>query len=365
MSAKDNSPKARLKRKLTPFLAQEMLYDYATGSLDADREGAIKEYLETDRESQNALEQIKQALEYVDQLAKTEIEAETLVHLKDAESALSLGKKYSSWTAWPETLRWSITAITISFTVAFAVLLVPWNELTSTRKNGTVEVARIPVETSGDEPVAEATPDEQGAAEEIEGSGDEIADVGEEAGHSHANEANAPTVPVAAVSPSPVQVVKVSPAPVAGQAGKPSPSPATAVAAATTASNTAANTVTKNPPANRSGAPADETDTAIRDGKPKGFVYRAFMTLADLDSLGPQIADDIRALGAEKAGEVELGWNRGAGRYYHFSLPEENEKKVIERLQVYGPVRISKDPHPRIMPTGQVRFILWVESAPQ
>jgi hypothetical protein len=87
------------------------------------------------------------------------------------------------------------------------------------------------------------------------------------------------------------------------------------------------------------------------------------MTLGDLENIGPKIAEQIRELGGEKAGEVELGWKRGTGRYYHFAMPETNEKQLLEKLQAYGPVRISKDPHPRVMPEGQVRFILWIESA--
>jgi hypothetical protein len=96
--------------------------------------------------------------------------------------------------------------------------------------------------------------------------------------------------------------------------------------------------------------------------KTKGYVYRAFMDLKNLEVIAPKIADMIRSMGGEKAGEVELGWRRGTGRYFHFSLPESNEKKIIEQLQVFGPVRISKDPHPRVMPEGQVRFILWIEA---
>jgi hypothetical protein len=94
----------------------------------------------------------------------------------------------------------------------------------------------------------------------------------------------------------------------------------------------------------------------------RGFVYRAFMTLADIENVAPKITQQLKELGAEKAGEVELGWRRGSGRYYHFSMPESNEQRLLENLRGYGPVRISKDPHPRVMPDGQVRFILWVES---
>ena len=86
------------------------------------------------------------------------------------------------------------------------------------------------------------------------------------------------------------------------------------------------------------------------------------MTLPDLEKLGPKITADIEQLGGEKAGEVELGWKRGTGRYYHFAIPEANQEKLLERLRAYGPVRLSKDAHPRVMPKGQVRFILWVEA---
>jgi len=102
---------------------------------------------------------------------------------------------------------------------------------------------------------------------------------------------------------------------------------------------------------------------ASKTGKPQGFVYRAFMTLDDLDTLGPKITQLVQELGGVKAGEVELGWKKGNSvRYYHFSIPDDNQEKLVEQLQTYGPVRISKDPHPRIMPKGQVRFILWVEA---
>jgi hypothetical protein len=94
----------------------------------------------------------------------------------------------------------------------------------------------------------------------------------------------------------------------------------------------------------------------------RSFVYRAFMTLSDLEDITPKITQQIKELGAEKAGEVELGWRRGSGRYYHFTIPENSEQRLLESLRVYGPVRISKDPHPRLMPEGQVRFILWIES---
>ena len=348
MSERDQGRKFR--RKLTPFLAHQMLYDYATGHLDMDRKVAVDEFLEKDQESQAILASIRAALVYAESLSTTKIDPEALHHLLDAESPASLGKRYSSWEEWPEPIRWSLTAIAISVMVATSVALIPWNKLhrSPTKTEDSIEVAQItkPVgadaeapgavaepKGSGDEPddAAEAAANENGD----EGSGDDIGDAGDDSG----------TKAAAAVKEAPTPKPTPTPAPTPVPKSTPSKAP---VVVAATAHPDAAN---------------DEGSENMVAGKAKGFVYRAFMNLSDLEELGPKITEDIRALGGEKAGEVELGWKRGTGRYYHFALPEENEKRLLEKLQVYGPVRISKDPHPRVMPPGKVRFILWVESS--
>ena len=38
------------KRKLTPFLAHEMLFDFVTKQLDADREAAVEEFIREDKD---------------------------------------------------------------------------------------------------------------------------------------------------------------------------------------------------------------------------------------------------------------------------------------------------------------------------
>jgi hypothetical protein len=423
------------RRKLTPFLAHEMLFDYATNQLDADRRQAVEEFIKTDRESQTILANIEASLAYAEKLSATKVDPEILVHLKEAESAISLGKKYSSWSAWPESLRWSITAIGLSALVAGIVAVVPWSRFTqkpqATAAHGpeSVEVAQIPEPTADELEAQNAVADNEGSGDEPpddagdEGSGDEHDD-GDVPPHAAAAVAAAekpepPPKPSPTPSPTPVVAkATATPEPTATPAvAKETPAPTPAEVASNEAPKVhytpyflakrnpfatfnvqlrfipdyivpphvkpaetpvpvqvAENDAPK-PPA----APTPKAETAkpvavaasdegtseqgSREEKPRGFVYRAFMTLPDLEDVGPKITEDLLSLGAEKAGEVELGWKRGTGRYYHFELPEENEKKVLERLQVYGPVRISKDPHPRIMPEGQVRFILWVESA--
>ncbi len=391
----DPTPSAKpnlfARKKLTPFLAHEMIYDYANGTLDADRKSALEEFIANDQESQTLLRNIEAAQTYTTLLTGLQVDPEMLSHLIEAESAASLGKRYSSWREWPETLRWSITAIVMSAVVAMLVSVIPWSKILNRNKAGgpeNVEVAQIPqpnledAETvaANDDSSGDEAPDEQSnessgddeayaSGSHSSGGGGGVGGVGgssaKVAGLAAAvvayptatplppEHVNVPPELLGRTTPVPylsVDLPKPSAMPSATPSAIPVTTPAATPAPSTNASSTLAMTET-----------ADKQDS--RDPKARGFVYRAFMTLNDLEEIGPKLNDEIVSLGGEKAGEVDLGWKRGTGRYYHFELPEANERKMLERLQVYGPVRISKDPHPRVMPRGQVRFILWVESA--
>ncbi len=342
---------AKTKRKLTPFLCQEMLYDYAVDRLDEDRRAAVDEFLKTDKECQKILEGIRAALVFTESLGKTQLRTDIAFHVRESENAISLSRKYSSWKEWPEALRWSLTAIGVSVVVAGVVAIIPWNKIPSLRpkRSDTIEVAAIARPTDKQIEAAQEQQEMEPAAPGAdEGSGDDVidtpdvADVGKptarppmEGDH---DEGEGP-VPVSAIKPTPAPTPKSTGTPVQ-------------VAATKSAE-----------PAKAPMSEEAETEPEKKEAKAKGFVYRAFMNLSNLDEIGPKITEHIIELGGEKAGEVELGWKRGSGRYYHFAVPEENEEKLLEKLRAYGPVRISKDPHPRVMPQGQLRFILWVDAA--
>ena len=345
---KDTQKKIR-RRKLTPFLCQEMLFDYALDLLDADRKAAVEEFLKNDQECRAILEGVHAAIAYTQNLGRTRINSEVKTHLRDAENAVSLGRKYTSWREWPETLRWSITALAISFVVAGFVAIVPWHKLPSWKsKNAAnvVELAELSRTGDGHSDTPPETADNETDASD-QGSGDE------EMGDVVAAAPPPPALHKPEVVP-PKILAQATPAPTPIERGKtaPTPGPTATVAVAATAATPSTSAVSDTD---------DSPSPSKKEAKPKGFVYRAFMNIGNLEDIGPKIADHIVELGGEKAGEVELGWKRGTGRYYHFSLPEDSEEKLLEKLRAYGPVRISKDPHGRVMPQGQVRFILWVE----
>lgn len=368
----ETSSKRRFRRKLTTFLCQEMLYDYVTGRLDNERKTDVEKFLEEDKVSKETLKSVQTGIEYSEKLSRADVSQSLLQKLSESENARTAANRVANWKTWPESVRWSLSALTISIVVAGLVAVIPWQKLPSLNakdKAGEVVLADIPVaeniETSG-EPAADET---EGSGDLEETSGDEHDAPGT---HEVADIPTLPEPPVKAIAE--VQTIKAKPTPLA-----PSVNPSVAVAKPTDivakppAEPAKPSVAAVKPPVEDTAQPTDETASsqeavteapaaaAAKEKKPRGFVYRAFMNLPNVDAVTPEVVEKLKAFGAEKAGEVELGWRRGNGSYFHFTLPESNEESALEMLRTYGPVRISKDPHPRVMPEGQVRFILWLE----
>jgi hypothetical protein len=136
------------KRKLTPFLAHELLFDYVTDQLDPGRRQAIEEFIKEDRESQNLLEAIRRGISYSESLRRIELSPESYEELEQAENFLTLSRRLAHWSHWPDSLRWSLIALMISVCTAGVVVLIPWNSIPLLQsgprfESGTVEIARV------------------------------------------------------------------------------------------------------------------------------------------------------------------------------------------------------------------------------
>lgn len=341
------------RRKLTPFLAHEMLFDFATDQLDPDRHRAVEDFVSQDKESQQLLEAIRHGIFYADSLKAIEIKEEIVQELNHAENLRSLMHRALRWSEWPDSLRWSIIALFISACTAGIVVIVPWTTVplfttTLSGRSSSVEIARVDTKRKGgDEAGTSSSMTQEDLAQN-----DHVAPQESSGDEEFADEASGANV----AKPTPVVIAHQTPI-----APKPTLAPVATPMAVAAAQMTAPKPPTQPPPATTAASAVPATAAASSKSS-RSFVYRAFMTLGDLENVAPKITQQIKELGAEKAGEVELGWRRGTGRYYHFSMPDANEQKLLETLRAYGPVRISKDPHPRVMPEGQVRFILWIES---
>lgn len=299
----------RSLRKLSRFVASELLYDYMMGRLDSDRQKAMHEHLQDSPELQEELKTMQVAENYLENIARTKISSHHLSELAEYRTTTEHFFSRLQFANWPVFMRWVAEALLVSFAVAALALFIPWDKITSNITNS-IPTAKIPDEVI---PAMPQEPVEQKIAE--------------------ANKTE--------TTPEPAQKAPVEA--VVAQASKDVQKPQTAPSKV-------------------------EVTTIVKSEKPKvsalnGFVYSMMMSLTDTATLTPEIRAKIEELGGIKAGQVELGWRKQnpAGSYFHFSMPEENYDQLVQTLGGYGRVRIYKNPHERVMPEGKIRIILWVE----
>lgn len=364
--------KEKKRRKLTPFLCQELLYDYAVDALDADRKAAVEDHLKENAESRRILETIHRGFEYSQKLSEFEISDELVGRLNESENIVSISKKISSYRDYPDWVKWSLATILASLCIAMIAVVVPWSMIIKRSSTDSKTVVLAPLGSENE--AAEQEQDDSEVEHESSGDFDESgAPVEDPIPVPQATVAAvkppAPTgtippldkIPKVATAPTVAPVATIRPMPTSKPVAVVQPSAPTQAVAAATPLITESATQTSDA---ESAAAADELSAqpSRKEDKPKGFVYRGFMTVPNIEDVSDQIVQQIKELGGAKAGEVELGWKRGSLRYFHFTLPLNNEERLLELLRAYGPVRISKDPHPRVMPEGQVRFILSIDA---
>ncbi len=353
--------KDKKKRKLTPFLCQELLYDYAIDSLDTDRRAAVEEHLEENSDSRRTLETIHKGFDYASKLSEFEISESLVSRLQESENIISISKKISNYNDYPDWVKWSLASLLASLCIAMIAVVVPWKTLIKRSSTDSKTVVLAPLSNENEDKEQE----QDDANAEHESSGDF-----DESGAPVEDPAPVPQATVAAVKPIPSgSIPPLEKLPKVASTATPTPAPKPLVIAKPVATPVIASTPVAALDTSEQEA-ADADAAAVHEvagqtdemAKAKAFVYRGSMTVANIEDVSDQIVQQIKELGGAKAGEVELGWKRGTLRYFHFTLPQASEERLLELLRAYGPVRISKDPHPRVMPEGQVRFILSIDA---
>lgn len=348
----ENSLRNR-RRQLSRFHAQELILDYAENRLDSERKAAMDEFLPRDKTTQESLAAVRAALKYAEQLNRIEVSPELIRQVETTKLGWAKWADQMSWHNWPEVMRWSAEAVVIAAIFAAVISLLPMHKLARWLPRPAQEVILAEVDKAKDDPQV-------------------LMDIPEPV-------EKEPMVvpPIAAIEkPTPKPPIKVADKPtqksVEIRAETPS-APADVAAVLPEASTESAAQIS--PPAQVKlpalNLKSDRTDEMAADeespapqptGKgPKGFVYRAFMSATAVEETTNTVRDLILSLGGMKAGQVELGWRKNTGTYFHFSLPESNYESLLESLRAYSPVRIYKDPHWRVMPQGQIRLILFIE----
>lgn len=81
---------------------------------------------------------------------------------------------------------------------------------------------------------------------------------------------------------------------------------------------------------------------------------------SDLVNLS-QLTEQIEQLHVEQAGKMALGSTLRGKPYFHFYIPEQNAKTLIEKLSLFGRLKINGMPDHKTPRPGTLRFILWID----
>lgn len=298
-------------RQLSDFLAKELLYDYVCGKLDDARKQAVDQAVADSEEVAADLKSLREGLKYCEALRNTKLSEPLFQFLSQppktwAERAQGLSKLKPS-------VRYGLEAVVVLVVFVTIGFLTP-----KEYRFWEADSAYTVVEQRRDE----GTSVSLGGTREA------------------ANESVETEVPVqgqvAMGPPTTLTTTKTSP-------------PSTVTSTTSLVARQASTSTTLLEVA------------AVKSAVRKGELFRVNMPNASVDKWTPEVVAKVQSLGGEKAGQVQLGWRRRGGSYFHFSMPEQNYETLMVYLRTLGPVRIVREPHPRVMPEGTIRLILWLE----
>lgn len=332
------------KRKVSSFLAQEMLYDYLMNRLDSERRTAVEAELKNNLENQKSLAQMKQALNYIEKINRVEVSPEFLEDMTDSSNYISILLKKTQFDKWPSGVKWSIEALVVLFGIVLFLVVVPWDQalkMTLLPKDKEVILAEITKDPS-------------------EGKNINLAEV-EKKETPQFQDDEKKTPPEVLTEKQDVAAVVVK-----NETKENKNEPLQAQTTAATQ-----NVTVKTPEKTPAPAPKESTDAAVgaaedSEKKSAGFLYRGQLQVTNVEMNSPKITEKIIELGGRKAGEVDIGWKKSdTTYYYHFTLPEAKYSELIAFLSEYAKTELTKEKHPRVMPDGIIRLIITLDEKKQ
>ncbi len=339
-------------RKISSFIGIELLYDYLAKNLDPERSKAMDELIAQSREMNDEIKSIQRSLSYLDHLSGTQISVTLANRIKAPTSYYQGFLKKVKFSDWPVGIKLGIEALFVSTLIFSSIIMIPWHRInnmnfTSSRETLLVELEREKPKIAGSE--AEISP--KSVAPESVNAAVTFQDEGASAKGSNADKGSPletkPTAPEIKVENSKVEVAK-SVFPSAKEVvAKSTPTPQSS--AKTSAENAESKAEAKN-----------ETKSEAKTGTGQGFLYRGSISVSNLPVTSQKFVDKIASLGGRRAGEVELGWKKGGGNYFHFTIPEAKYETLTSYLGEYGKLKIQRERHERVLPDGIIRLIITV-----
>jgi hypothetical protein len=291
------------------FFAQEFLLEYKEGRLSGERKNLVEAVLKTDQTLKEEITKLNAAEDYCKKIGSAVLAQEFKIYLHTEKLPYEKRVDMLRLRNWPDALRWATEAFLLSCMVAIAAVTIPWQIIYDKYQDLAVRPAAFVRNVKKSVP----------------------AEVEENKKSSPKEKVEAPLLAAKNIEPKKVET----------------PEPPKAIQVESQAKTVEPATLAAEP----------------KKIATQGVVYQMSMSMNDIREKAAEIRELLTILGAEKAGKVELGWRKTDGNYFHFSMPQENYRQLTKTLGQYGPVRIYKNVHPRVMPEGIIRIILWIEDS--
>jgi hypothetical protein len=338
------------QRVVSSFVGQELLFDYITDQLDEERKKAVAEFVQRNKDAQMDILKIQNGMIYTQKLGETKVSEALLEKVTLPASYLEVMIQKTRFEEWSPAFKLAIEGTIVALGVISLVILVPWHRLMDL-KLGPKEVILAEIDNEYAKKVASESDTSVKEEESFPDEGAPAAAIAK-----NTTTTTLPS-PVTAVAETMVPDKKAEPAPtvVAAKNNKNKNSEPVAVTAKTQNSETTGTS---------SGAEAPEKAVATVSSNEKkaiGELYRGRVDVTNVPAISPKLVDKIAELGGRKAGQVELGWNKGGSSYFHFTMPQSRYDELVEYFKEYGNLKIQKEKHERVMPEGVMRLIITVE----
>lgn len=341
-------------RQLGAFFAKELLYDYLLDQVDEQRRAGIEAELKTNPDLQLQLDQLKNSIQFCEELVThVKIKPEAIDKMKNSATFVESFLKRIHFQHWPKGIKMSLESLGLAIIIMAIGWILPWNKLSSLRFGTSSEIilAEINHQYTPKDIDAETTSKTES----------EIAFPDE--GISSATTTTSTLAVVAQISIPVVSLPKVTmttTTTIAVAANKKGKTNVQTAAGTDTRSTT---TLPLDTTSAATGATATAAATAGAEGKRQGYLFRGSVKISNVAAISPKLVEKLEAMGGRKAGDVPLGWQKGSGSYFHFTVPELRYDEVIKLFGEYGKVQIQREKHDRVMPEGIIRIIINVDEA--
>lgn len=303
-------------REISEFAANHLLFEFSKNSLDPERKDAVEKALERSPDLQNEFIRLINGIQYCEKLSETLVTDAAIKQIEQQSSQVNFIVNRLRWHHWPLGFRWLLEASVVGMLLVIVLNVLPLNRLihineVSDSQNIIAEMDRKK-KTDFADPIVASKQDPAFVDEEIKQPVQTV---------------------VAAKDPAPADL-------------KPS------------VDSLKATKVAPIQPAMVS-TPTMEKAT---QSKSIGWIYRGQFLVTNAEAISPKIKDRIVELGGQKAGEVEIGWQKTPNIFYfHFTVPEAKLPELEAVLKNYSTGKMVKEAHPRVMPDGIVRLLFTVE----